>query len=248
MSRETIGQLLDSRRRLAGELQPATTERKIEEEGGCGVVGFCCSRPVAARHIYEPSRQMHNRGNGKGGGIAALGFIPEQLGVSREALEGCYMIHVAFLDTGIRPQLEGKYITPNFDVEATQRLETVDDWRAVDGLEAKPPDVYRYFVRVKTDVLSLFVKGNKLAGLTGDEAVAEFVNQNSIRLNQEYYASLGEQKAFVMSEGKNIMILKVVGYAEAIVKYYKIEELCAHVWIAHQRFPTKGRVWHPGGS
>jgi glutamate synthase domain-containing protein 3 len=51
-----------------------------------------------------------------------------------------------------------------------------------------------------------------------------------------------------MSEGKNIMILKVVGYAEAIVKYYKIEELCAHVWISHQRFPTKGRVWHPGGA
>ena len=22
----------------------------------------------------------------------------------------------------------------------------------------------------------------------------------------------------------------------------------AHVWIAHQRFPTKGRVWHPGGA
>ena len=44
------------------------------------------------------------------------------------------------------------------------------------------------------------------------------------------------------------MILKVVGYAEAIVKYYRIEELCAHEWIAHQRFPTKGRVWHPGGA
>ena len=22
----------------------------------------------------------------------------------------------------------------------------------------------------------------------------------------------------------------------------------AHVWIAHQRYPTKGRVWHPGGA
>ena len=44
------------------------------------------------------------------------------------------------------------------------------------------------------------------------------------------------------------MILKVVGYAEAIVKYYKIEDLSAHVWIAHQRFPTKGRVWHPAGA
>ena len=51
-----------------------------------------------------------------------------------------------------------------------------------------------------------------------------------------------------MSQGRNIMILKVVGYAEAIVKYYRIENLDAHVWIAHQRYPTKGRVWHPGGA
>ena len=50
-----------------------------------------------------------------------------------------------------------------------------------------------------------------------------------------------------MSYGKNIMILKVVGYAESITEYYKIDDLKAHVWIAHQRFPTKGRVWHPGG-
>ena len=24
--------------------------------------------------------------------------------------------------------------------------------------------------------------------------------------------------------------------------------LCAHIWIAHQRYPTRGRVWHPGGA
>ena len=248
MKRELIKLLLDSRARLVSELQPATPDRKIEEEGGCGVVGFCCSQPVAARHIYEPSRQMHNRGNGKGGGIAALGFVPEQLGVSREMLEGHYMLHVAFLDTGILNEMEGKYIAPCFEVGARQRLETVEDWTAVEGLEARPPDVYRYFVRARKDALDAFIEKNGLFKLAKEEAEAEFINQNSVRLNQEYYASLGEQKAFVMSEGRNIMILKVVGYAEAIVKYYKIEELRAHVWIAHQRFPTKGRVWHPGGA
>jgi glutamate synthase domain-containing protein 1/glutamate synthase domain-containing protein 3 len=248
MKREMIARLLDSRARLARELPPYTAERKIEEEGGCGVVGFCCTEPMAARHIYEPSRQMHNRGNGKGGGIAALGFVPDQLGVSREVLEDCYMLHVAFLDTGVRSELEGKYIAPSFDLKATQKLDTLDDWTAVEGLEAKPPDVYRYFVRARADVLDSFIQRNNLAGLSREAAEEELVNQNSIRLNQEYYASLGEQKAFVMSEGKNIMILKVVGFAEAIVKYYKIEELRAHVWIAHQRFPTKGRVWHPGGA
>jgi glutamate synthase domain-containing protein 1/glutamate synthase domain-containing protein 3 len=248
MNGEMIDKLLLSRERLVKELIPATTERKIEEEGGCGVVGFCSTKPMPARHIYEPSRQMHNRGNGKGGGIAALGFIPEQLGVSRQVLEDYYMLHVAFLDLGVRSDLEKKYISSNFEVKVSQKLDTLSDWTKVEGLEAKPPDVYRYFVRVKPDVLSEFINKNNLSGITRDAAEEEFLNQNSIRLNQEYYASLGEQKAFVMSEGKNIMILKVVGYAEAITKYYKIEEFCAHVWIAHQRFPTKGRVWHPGGA
>ena len=97
-------------------------------------------------------------------------------------------------------------------------------------------------------MLDSFVAQNSLAALTREEAESEFLNQQSIRFNQEYYASLGEKKAFVMSCGKNIMILKVVGYAEAITDYYKINDLKAHAWIAHQRFPTKGRVWHPAGA
>jgi glutamate synthase domain-containing protein 3 len=27
-----------------------------------------------------------------------------------------------------------------------------------------------------------------------------------------------------------------------------MSDMRAHVWIAHQRYPTKGRVWHPGGA
>ena len=45
-----------------------------------------------------------------------------------------------------------------------------------------------------------------------------------------------------------MMILKIVGYAEQVAQYYKLENFKAHVWIAHQRYPTKGRVWHPGGA
>ena len=47
-----------------------------EAEGGCGVTGFACTVPVRGKHIYEPSIQMRNRGNGKGGGIAACGLVP----------------------------------------------------------------------------------------------------------------------------------------------------------------------------
>jgi glutamate synthase domain-containing protein 1/glutamate synthase domain-containing protein 3 len=243
-----IGKLMLSRQRLIDELCIPYPAYKGEEEGGCGVVGFCATEPVSARHIHEPSRQMHNRGNGKGGGIAAIGLVPEQLGVSRDVLENYYMLHIAFLDNGIRPQLEQKYITPYFDIETSDQMVTVEDWTAIPSLEAKPPDVMRYFVRVKAKVLDDFISKNELGEMGRDEAEAEFLSQQSVMLNQEYYASLGDKKAFVMSCGKNIMILKVVGYAESITDYYKIDDLKAHVWIAHQRFPTKGRVWHPGGA
>ena len=248
MNEKIIKQLAYSRKQLAEKLNHSSDIRKEAEEGGCGVVGFCCSEPVPGKHIYEPSRQMHNRGNGKGGGIAAVGFVPEQLGVSREVLDNHYMLHVAFLDDKVQPEIEKQFITPNFDVAKSTKLDKVDDWKTVPGLEVKPPDVCRYFVRVKPKVLDAFIAKNNLQKLDRNEAEDEFINQNSFSLNQKFYASLGEKRAFVLSHGHNIMILKVVGFAEAIVKYYKIEDLCAYEWIAHQRFPTKGRVWHPGGA
>ncbi len=248
MNRELINRLASSRKQLAESLNYNPLMKKEAEEGGCGVVGFCCSEPVAGKHIYEPSRQMHNRGNGKGGGIAAVGLVPEQLGVSREVLDSHILLHVAFIDTKLRPEIEAQFIKPFFDIAASAQLDKVDDWKSVPGLEVLPPDVCRYFVRVKPQVLDAFIAKNQLQQLERSEAEDEFVNQNSFNLNQKYYASLGEKRAFVLSHGRDIMILKVVGYAEAIVKYYKIEEFCAHEWIAHQRFPTKGRVWHPGGA
>ncbi|HEY3418911.1 MAG TPA: glutamate synthase, partial [Armatimonadota bacterium] len=243
-----IDNLMRSRKKLIEELQISSLNSKGEEEGGCGVVGFCASEPVAARHIHEPSKQMHNRGNGKGGGIAALGFIPEQLGVTRQVLDNYYMVHIALLDNDVRPALEQKYIAPNFEMQSSSQLDTVEDWTSIPSLEARPPDVMRYFLRIKSDVLDAFVATHELSLLTPEEAEGEFISQLSIKINQEYYASLGEKQAFVMSFGKDIMILKVVGFAEAITDYYKIDDLKAHVWIAHQRFPTKGKVWHPGGA
>lgn len=44
------------------------------------------------------------------------------------------------------------------------------------------------------------------------------------------------------------MILKIVGYAEQAALYYRLADIRAHIWIAHQRYPTKGRIWHPGGA
>jgi len=219
-----------------------------EAEGGCGVTGFACSIPVGGRHIYEPSIQMRNRGNGKGGGIAACGLVPEDLGVSRKVLDEDYILQIALLDAQALSQIEKKAIDPYFDVHHGGLVPTVDDYRDVPLLEVRPPDVARYFVRVKPEVLERFAEEKGLSELSERELEDEFVYQNSVRLNDTFYASLGEKQAFVLSHSRNLLVMKIVGYAEAAVEYYRMPDMRAHVWIAHQRYPTKGRVWHPGGA
>ncbi|HJH27055.1 MAG TPA: glutamate synthase [Methanophagales archaeon] len=221
---------------------------KSEVEGGCGVVGFASTIPVKGRHIFEPAIQMHNRGNGKGGGIAAVGLSHEALGVSRSTLEEDYLLLIALLDPEARSEIEEEFITPLMDVDKSERIPTISDYRKIEGLETKPPDIWRYFVRIKEDVLDKFIRENNLEDMDRRRAEDEFIYQNSFKINTKFYASLGEKRAFVLSHGRNMMILKIVGYAEDIVRYYKLEDFRAHVWIAHQRCPTRGRVWHPGGA
>ena len=191
---------------------------------------------------------MHNRGNGKGGGIAAVGLDAATLGVSQEILDDDYLIQIAYLDTEARQQVEARFITPVFRVDHARRQPTVDNWQDIKGLVVKPPDVWQYFVRVKPEVLQHFIQEHKLYGLAWRKVEDEYVAQNCYKLNEAYYASLGEKKAFVMSQGRNMLILKIVGYAEEAAYYYQLLDFKAHVWIAHQRYPTRGRVWHPGGA
>ena len=228
--------------------RPRAVVSRPEEEGGCGVTGFACSIPVRGRHIYEPSRQMHNRGNGKGGGIAAVGLVPEDVGVSQDVLDSNYLLQIALLDPSAQAHVEREYIRPVFDIALSMRVPALDDYHDVPGLEVRPPDVHRYLVRVKPDVLQAFAEKNGISDLPPRDIEDEFVFRNSARLNETFYSSLGEKKAFVLSHGRNLLVFKIVGYAEQIVQYYQLEDLRAHVWIAHQRYPTKGRVWHPGGA
>lgn len=221
---------------------------KREEEGGCGVTGFASTVPLAGRHIFEPSIRMHNRGNGKGGGIAAVGFDPDRLGVSREVLDTHYILNIALLEPSCLAALKEDFVTPYFDIAHEESMDHIPDYRDLEGLEVKPPDVWRAFVRVKPDVLHSFIQRRGLIGMTEKWAEDEFISRNSIALNRRFYSSLGEKQAFVLSHGINLMILKIVGFAENVVKYYKLDDFPAHIWIAHQRYPTRGRVWHPGGA
>jgi glutamate synthase domain-containing protein 1/glutamate synthase domain-containing protein 3 len=247
---QDVRKLLESRRALLDGSGCSSSERSLsdEAEGGCGVLGFAANVPLPGRHVLTASRQMHNRGNGKGGGIAAAGLDPKQMRVTAGVLASHYLIQVAYLDPGARLEVERECIDSRFDIAQSYRVETLEDWRAVPGLDVAPPEVVRYFCRVKPDVLARFAKMNALRYLPSRAVEDEYVFQNSFRLNQRYYASLGSKRAFVESHARDMLITKIVGYAEQAVEYYKMDDMTAHVWIAHQRYPTKGRVWHPGGA
>ena len=247
MKEHSAERIIKSRRELL--LNAPTPEHAPDAaEGGCGVLGFAANVPIAGRHVFAASQQMHNRGNGKGGGIAMAGLDPAQMRVDADTLRTHTLLQIAVLDPLAREEVEREFIAPSFDIAQAYEIERANDYREIAGLEVRPPDVRRYFVRVRPDVLERFAVEQNLTGLEARAVEDEFVYQNSFRLNRNFYASLGDKRAFVLCHGRDLIVLKIVGYAEQVAEYYRLQDQTAHVWIAHQRYPTKGRVWHPGGA
>lgn len=242
--------LAAARRRLLASLPAAATE-PAPAEGGCGVLGLACEAPVAGRHLLAALEQMRNRGNGKGGGVALVGLDPGQLGVTPEVLREDYLLAVAFLDTRVRGEVEERFIDPVYEVDHVRRFESERGNRTLFGFEVDPPEVVAYFVRPRPRAVADFLAEAGLAAADFPDRRSledELVYRTSFRLNADLYAGSRGTRAYVQSHGKDLLVLKMVGYAEEVIRYYRLEKTTAHVWIGHHRYPTKGRVWHPGGA
>ena len=105
-----------------------------------------------------------------------------------------------------------------------------------------------YFVDLKPEGIAAIQQKFNLAIAPLEALKEEVIYRISYLINQNFYAATGEKRAFVLSHGKNLLVLKMVGYGDDVVRYYQLENLLAHVFIGHHRYPTKGRVWHPGGA
>ena len=70
---------------------------------------------------------MHNRGNGKGGGIAAVGLSHDDLGVSAAVLKNDYLLQIALLDPEARSELEEEFVTPFLVVDKSEKVPTASD-------------------------------------------------------------------------------------------------------------------------
>ena len=170
-------------------------------EGGCGVIGMASSVQIAARHMLESLIQMRNRGNGKGGGIAAVGLAAEEFGVSQEVLENDYLLAIAYLEPSVRPELEQAFIHNVFEVDHVVEQAHLADFTEIPELEVRPPEVVIYFVRVRMEVLGAFIAANSLKDVPARRVEDEIVFQNTYRLNTAYYQSTGEKQASVLSHG-----------------------------------------------
>jgi glutamate synthase domain-containing protein 1/glutamate synthase domain-containing protein 3 len=243
---EHVRSMIASRRGLVAGLR--VPRRKDDAEGGCGVIGMAASVPVAGRHLLQALIQMRNRGNGKGGGIAAVGLDPGFLGVPPGLLRDDYLLAVALLDGSARADVERDFIAPTYLVDHAFDVAHLSDHRALPGLGIPPPEVACYLLRVRPEVRGALRAQNGFGDAPDRVLDDEIVFQNSYRLNRALYASTGEKRAFVLSHGKDLIVLKMVGYGDDVIRYYRLEDLHAHVWIGHHRYPTKGRVWHPGGA
>jgi glutamate synthase domain-containing protein 1 len=242
ITRESVEAILRSRGQLRPNWARSIADRGQEAEGGCGVIGIACSEQIAGRHLLQALDQMRNRGNGKGGGIAAVGLVAEQLGVSQAVLEEDYLLAIAYMDNASRREVEQRYLQTTFDIDHVREAPHLADYRSLTGLDVEPPAVVQYFVRVREDQYETFKQAHRL-DVPRRRIEDEIVYQNSAYLNGEFYASTGDKRAFVLSHGKNLLVMKMVGYGDDVVRYYRLEDLKAQVWIGHHRYPTKGRVW-----
>src|SRR5512136_230939 len=125
-----------------GLIADVPTDARRTLEGGCGVIGIIGTTPLEGRYIIRSCEQMRNRGNGKGGGVAAVGLFGD--------FRNHYAIHIAFLDESVRPELEADFLRRHFTVDKAERQLSLEDHEAV-GLEVRPPVVWRYFARVRPE-------------------------------------------------------------------------------------------------
>ena len=110
--------------------------------------------------------QMRNRGNGKGGGIAAVGLVPQEFGVSKQVLDEDYLVAVAYIDESCRAQVEEEYITPVFHLDHVREQPTIPDWQSLPRLDVAPPKVVYYFVRVRAEAADAHAQAHGLENLS----------------------------------------------------------------------------------
>ena len=176
-------------------------------------------------------------------------WCPSSWASPREVLESHYLLQIALLDPDCHAELERQFVLPNFDVAAVHAAAAhrrLPRHRRPGGPPAGRAPLRRAGEAGGAD------------GLRRDSRAGRTCRRASWRTSSSGATPTGSTTRSTprwarsgpscSRHARNLLIFKIVGYAEQNVEYYQLQDFKAHVWIAHQRYPTKGRVWHPGGA
>ncbi len=185
---------------------------------GCGLSGMLNlqGKRTDAEPILRSISLMHERSNGMGGGFVGYGIYPERA--------NDFAFHVMYYSGRARDETEAR-LDHAFEIALDERIPT----RQVSGVK-DPPILWRYFLRPRPMALL------EAAAPTEED----FVLNQVMKINEEV------EGAYVFSSGKNMGAFKAVGFAEAVGRFFRLEDYQAYCWVAHARYPTNTPGWWAG--
>jgi len=184
----------------------------------CSIFGAMdtSGRRFSGEGVIRAIANMHDRGNGLGGGFAIYGLYPEYADF--------YAFHIMYLSQKGQQETEA-FLQANFDITYQEEVPTRPTPRI-----ANPPVVWRYFLEI----------GRHRPELNSGNSEDDYIVDRVMEINTRLCDS------FVFSSGKNMAVFKGVGYPEEIADYFCLEQYTGYLWTAHGRFPTNTPGWWGG--
>jgi glutamate synthase domain-containing protein 1 len=146
----------------------------------CSIFGAMdtSGRRFSGEGVIRAIANMHDRGNGLGGGFAVYGLYPEYA--------GCYAFHIMYLSQQGQQQTEA-FLRENFSLVYHEEVPT----RPVAAI-INPPLVRRYFLEVE---------GRCPAGQSEDDYIVDRVMEINTRLGDSFVFSSGKNMAVFKGVG-----------------------------------------------
>jgi glutamate synthase domain-containing protein 1 len=148
---------------------PYNDEKVISQ---CSIFGMMntAGDPVSGKDIITAISNMHDRGNGLGGGFAIYGCYPER--------SDDYCLQIMF-DTKVSQEDTEVYLKRFFHINLSEEIPTFP-MKAIKN----PPDVWRYFVQPKVEEMHEII--------SEDDAVTRRVFRINTRIDGAYVFSSGK--------------------------------------------------------
>lgn len=231
----------------------------------CGLFGVIdrSGRRLNGQIAIEAMANLHDRGNGLGGGFAGYGIYPE--------MADAIALHVMLDDQASRARLEEE-LQQDFHIRLAEEIP--HRHVAAGSSVQAPPLLWRYFLDPQPGI-------SRRPGQGGGQGLGQGYDQGhghehgsgegrghgfgsgdgcpavgaSTEYDPEFADSLVDfvmhinrdlPGVYVFSCARNMGVFKGVGYPEDIGEFFRLDDYAGYMWTGHGRFPTNTHAWWGG--